>query len=149
MASHHLTTSIDIAAPPERVWSILVDLDRYTAWNPFIRSASGAVTVGARLAVRLHPPGGRPMTFRPTVTTAEPPRRFEWLGHLVVPGLFDGRHRFDLEPSATGTRLTQSEDFTGLLVPVLRRALDGPTRAGFEAMNAALKARAETTGGTD
>jgi hypothetical protein len=37
----------------------------------------------------------------------------------------------------------QSEKFGGILVPFLRKMLDTSTRAGFEALNAALKARAE------
>ena len=39
--------------------------------------------------------------------------------------------------------LIQQERFTGLLVPVFASSLDKHTLAGFHAMNAALKARAE------
>jgi hypothetical protein len=57
-------------------------------------------------------------------------------------GLFDGEHYFILAPGNAGsTILTQGEDFAGLLVPLLRSALEGKTRAGFEAMNLALKQR--------
>jgi len=68
---------------------------------------------------------------------------FEWLGRLVLPGLFDGRHRFELVPDGDGTRLVHTERFTGLLVPLLKKSLDTKTIAGFRAMNTALKARAE------
>jgi hypothetical protein len=70
-------------------------------------------------------------------------RAFEWLGRLVMPLLFDGRHRFELVPNGDGTRLIHTEHFTGLLVPLLKKSLDTKTVAGFEAMNTALKARAE------
>ena len=40
-------------------------------------------------------------------------------------------------------RFTQREEFRGVLVPLLWKQLDTRTRAGFEAMNEALKARAE------
>jgi hypothetical protein len=40
-------------------------------------------------------------------------------------------------------RFVHGESFRGLLVPLLRKNLDGPTRAGFTAMNEALKQRAE------
>ena len=83
------------------------------------------------------------MTFRPTVTALEEGRRLEWLGHLLVPGLFDGRHSFVLHPLPHGgTRLVQSESFTGLLVPLLRATL-ARTEDGLAAMNEALRARAE------
>ena len=82
-------------------------------------------------------------TFEPTVTAVDSGRSFEWLGRLLLPGVFDGRHRFELLPERNGTRFLQTERFTGVLVPLLKKSLDTRTRAGFEAMNAALKARAE------
>jgi hypothetical protein len=60
-----------------------------------------------------------------------------------VPGLFDGRHSFDLAPvGRSETRLTQAEEFSGILVPLMGTMLER-TRAGFEAMNDALRVRAE------
>ena len=65
------------------------------------------------------------------------------MGRLGIPGLFAGRHRFDLVSTDTGTRLVHSEEFTGVLVPVLAKSLDQKTRAGFESMNVAMKERIE------
>jgi hypothetical protein len=138
---HELCTAIDIEAEPETVWRHLADLATYADWNPFITSASGTPERGRRLELRMAPPGGRAVTFRPQVTTVSPGSALEWLGHLGVPGLFDGRHRFDLIPTDSGTHLIQHETFTGLLVRPLRRSLDTRTRAGFEAMNDALRRR--------
>lgn len=140
---HRLETSIDIGATPEEVWRVLTDLDAYREWNPFIVSSQGTVAVGEKLENRLEPPGGRPMTFRPTVTAVEPNRAFEWLGRLGVPRLFDGRHRFDLEPTPSGTLLRHTEDFNGVLVRPMKKSLDGATVSGFNAMNRALKDRVE------
>lgn len=143
---HHLHTEITIDAEPDRVWRILTDLESYELWNPFVIASEGDVAVGQRLLNRLQIPGRKAQTFKPTVTVVDPPRTFEWLGRLAVPGIFDGRHRFDLEPTADGgTRFVQQEFFTGVLVPVLRSMLDTATRQGFDLMNEALKARAEST----
>jgi hypothetical protein len=61
----------------------------------------------------------------------------------------DGRHRFDLTPTANGgTRLTHSEEISGVLVRPLRKSLDTQTLQGFKAMNNALKAKVETTVGS-
>lgn len=138
-----LHTEIDIEAPPETVWRVLTDFGRYGEWNPFIPRLEGTLAPGNRLTVRLTPPGGRAMTFHPTVLAAERDRAFRWKGHLLIPGLFDGEHAFHLEPRNGGTHFVHSEQFSGLLVPLLARSLDTHTRAGFEAMNEALKARAE------
>ena len=141
---HELHSEIEIEAPPETVWATLTDLERYAEWNPFIVSAEGDVAVGAKLTNRLEPPGGRAMTFRPRVTEVESGRVFEWLGRLGVPGVFDGRHRFELDETGSGTRLTHCESLRGVLVPLLRKSLDTHTLAGFEAMNEALKSRVES-----
>lgn len=143
---HEIRTEIDIDAAPEVVWQVLTDLDRYRDWNPFITSSVGKTAVGETLVNRMEPPGGKPMTFKPRVTVVEEASVFEWLGKLGLPGLFDGRHRFELETTPSGTRLTQHELFSGLLVRLMRKSLDGNTRAGFEAMNVALKERAESVG---
>ena len=141
---HELHTEIDIDAKPEVVWQVLTDLDRYPEWNPFITSAVGTPEVGDKLLNRMEPPGGKAMTFKPQVTVVEDGKTFEWLGTLGFSGVFDGRHRFDIEASPTGTKLIQSESFDGVLVRFMRKSLDTQTKAGFEAMNVALKARAES-----
>ena len=138
---HTLRTEVEIAAPPDEVWSCLTSFADYPQWNPFITSVVGVAAVGQRLTVRLEPPGGRGITMRPTVTDVVPGRVLEWLGRLGLPGIFDGRHRFELHETATGTRLVHGESFRALLVPPMRGSLDGSTRAGFVAMNEALARR--------
>jgi hypothetical protein len=142
-----LRTEIEIQASAERVWQLLTDFPSFPQWNPFIRKASGNISVGERLEVRLQPSGASAMTFRPTVLKVEPNREFRWLGHLLIAGLFDGEHSFTIEPLGEGrVRFTQREIFRGLLVPLLARGLDTDTQRGFEEMNQALKARAEQVG---
>ena len=138
-----IETQIAIAAPPERVWAILTDFPAHASWNPFITAISGEPRQGGRLAIRVEPPGGRGMNFRPRLLAVQPGRELRWLGRLFVPGLFDGEHYFLLEPAAGGTRLTHGEKFSGLLVAMMGRSGFDPIERGFEAMNQALKARAE------
>lgn len=139
----HLSTKIDIDATPETVWAVLSDLSAYPSWNPFIRKAKGTLAAGERLEVELQPVRGRAMRFRPTVLNAQPGRELRWLGRLLMRGLFDGEHRFAIEPTAGGSQLVQEERFTGLLVPLLARGLRRGTLPGFERMNEALKQRVE------
>lgn len=144
MLQHQLRTEIEINAPPDLVWSILTDFACYPMWNPFIRFIRGELEQGARLEVRIQPSGTRGATFRPSVLTADAGRELRWLGHLLFPGIFDGEHRFLIEPVAPGkVRFEQSERFSGILVPIFRGSLDRATKRGFEEMNLALKNRAE------
>jgi hypothetical protein len=141
---HHLDTRIEIASSPERVWSILMDFPAYPRWNPFIRSIAGSPTVGASLSIFIQPSGSRGMRFSPRVLVSEPQREFRWKGRLLVRGLFDGEHFFGLErQSDSRVVFHQGEIFSGVLVPLLKRSLDGATRQGFIAMNEALKREAE------
>lgn len=141
---HEIRTEIDIDATPDVVWKVLTDLDNYREWNPFIVSSLGQVRVGEKLTNSLQRPGKKVMTFKPTVTVVEPGKTFEWLGRLGLPGIFDGRHRFELQGLPDGgTRLVHGEKLNGLLVRVLRSSLDTETKQGFMDMNVALKARAE------
>ena len=139
-----INTEVEISATPARVWEVLMDFPAHAQWNPFVRSIAGTPSVGQRLAVRIQPPGGKAMTFKPKVLNAQPNLELRWLGHLLVPGLFDGEHYFQLHArDGGGTRLLHGERFSGLLVPLFKSNLQGPARAGFEAMNQALKVRAE------
>ena len=143
MSTTELRREIEIDAPPGDVWAVLADTDAYESWNPFIRRLSGELREGARLEARIAPPGGRAMTFKPTVLAAEPGRELRWLGRLLLPGLFDGEHGLRIEPLPGGrSRFVQSERFSGILVRPLGKMLDG-TRLGFEQMNQALKAEVE------
>jgi len=138
-----ISVTTEISAPIEAVWAELSGVDAYAAWNPFITSFAGELSVGSRVEVRIAPPGGRPMTFRPTITELTPEHRIEWVGRFLVRGLVDGRHSFTLDGLEDGrTRLTQAEEFSGVLVPVMASML-ARTREGFAAMNEAVRLRAE------
>jgi hypothetical protein len=92
----------------------------------------------------MQPVGARGVTLRPTVVEATPGHRLRWRGRFGIPGIFDAEHVFTITPrGGGGVRLAQDETFTGALVPLMARSLDRHTRPAFEAMNTALKHRAE------
>lgn len=144
MAKHEIRTEIEIAASAEEVWAILLDFPQHPRWNPFVRQIEGQAKVGERLTVTVKPANGNGMTFRPVVRVAEPRRELRWLGRFLLPGLFDGEHYFRLEPMGKDrVRLVHGEIFSGILVGFAKSGLEGGTKAGFVAMNEALRARAE------
>jgi hypothetical protein len=140
-----IETTTDIQAPAARIWSILTDFPAYPAWNPFITAFEGELRPGARLKITIAPPGHRPMTFRPVVLVVTPDYELRWLGRLLVPGLFDGEHAFGLEQQPESCRFLHGERFSGILLPFIGKQLFEATQQGFEAMNSALKQRAETS----
>ena len=139
-----IETEITIDATPERVWSVLSDFGAYPDWNPFIRRIDGEAAVGERIEVNLQLADSKPKTFRPRVEAFDPPRELRWLGSLGFPGIFDGAHQFRIEPTGGGTRFVHREEFRGVLAGLILRFIGAKTSSGFEAMNTALKQRAES-----
>lgn len=138
-----IRTEIEIDAEAAEVWATLTDFGSYSEWNPFIVEAQGVPAVGARLTMRIRPPGGSTVKVRPRVLRADNARELRWLGHLGVPGIFDGEHYFVLEKRDGGrTHFVQGERFSGVSVPLFGRILR-KTEQGFEMFNRALKERCE------
>ncbi|MCA1746004.1 MAG: SRPBCC domain-containing protein [Bacteroidales bacterium] len=141
-----LTTKIQINATPEKVWSVLSDFENYPKWNPFITSIKGNVIMGKKVTVRLVPPGNKGMTIRPEIMSIVPNKHLSWQGRLLVKGVFDGVHSFDLIENLNGTTtFVHSEKFNGLLVPLMKKFIDQQVKSGFESMNQNLKETVEQT----
>ncbi|WP_222706985.1 SRPBCC domain-containing protein [Neolewinella aurantiaca] len=139
----HIQTTIQLPAPPEKVWAVLTDFDSYPRWNPFVTRAEGDWAVGNTVAITA---GG--MDFKPKVLAFTPDRELRWKGKLLFNGIFDGEHYFLLTDNCDGTtELEHGECFTGLLVPAFRKKLETETKAGFEEMNLALLERMPTRPG--
>lgn len=137
-----IRATTDVDAPADQVWAVLADHASYPEWNPFVRKLTGSLVVGERLVVALQPEGEKITTLKPRVVEFTDGRAFAWLGHFGLPGLLDGRHRFEVSPIEAGrSRLVQSERLSGALVPVVRSMLTGASPKAFVAMNDALAER--------
>jgi uncharacterized protein YndB with AHSA1/START domain len=109
----HDDVTIEIAAPPERVYELVSDITRMGEWSPecyecaWTKGAAGP-EVGARFKAKNK--GGRgPSWFNtPVVSAAEPGREFAF--NRSGPGIGSYTWRYLLEPTDTGTRLTESFD---------------------------------------
>ena len=138
-----IRTEIEINASREKVWNVLMDFDKHSEWNPFIKSISGKSILGGKLEVLLTPPDSNEMTFKPKVVDYRENEQFAWQGKLFIKGIFDGKHIFELTELEGGCRLVHREEFGGILAGALLSRVGENTKKGFQAMNEALKARAE------
>ena len=142
---HEIKTEIEIESTPERVWSILLNFPEHPQWNPFIRSIQGSAEKGERLTISVQSKGGRTMTFRPTVLTATPNQELRWIGRFLLPGIIDGEHYFQILALSPGqVKFVHGEKYSGVLVRFAKSILDREIKAGFMAMNQALKVLAES-----
>jgi len=144
-----LTTFVDIDATAERVWQVLTDLPAYAEWNPFVTEADGALVEGGRLSVSVPPVGVLVQAkLRPTVVEVVPGRRLRLRSQLIrpaIPGLFHVDLTMTITDQDGYVRLWQQDRFGGLLAPLLIGSLNRHRLTAFNAMNDALKRRAEGT----
>lgn len=131
-------TEITIQASPEQVWQVLTQFEKYPEYNIFIKQIEGNLVVGDKLKVTFDG-----MTFKPKVLVCNPNKELRWIGRLGFKGVFDGEHRFVIKDNGDGScTLEQSEHFSGVLVPFLKKLLT-ETEQNFKAMNEVLKREAE------
>lgn len=133
-------TRVEINAPAKDVRAILFGFADYPKWNPFIIKVDGTVAEGSQVYVTVKPVGKDEISGK-TLVTLMTDDHLSWRGSLAIPGLFSGKHDFIIEEAGPGkTVFYNNEKMSGLVIPFYDFK---PTEAGFEAMNQALKARAE------
>ena len=138
-----IETQIDVAASASSLWQILTDFPAYSDWNPFITEIEGRSELGARLRVRICPPGRTAITLKPTILAVAREWELRWRSRRIVPGFFDNEHSFQIRSHGQFCRFHQSERFTGIMVTMVGDDLFDAMQQGFEEMNAAIKLRAE------
>ena len=138
--SRHTVKTVDIDAPPERVFAVLCDVERWPEWTSTMISVQrldqGSLAVGSSAHVRQ--PKLRPAVWQ--VTEFEDNRNFTWAtrapgirmkaGHLV-------------EPRGSGSRVALSFDMSGLIAPLVSRLYGGLIEQYVATESQGLKKRSE------
>lgn len=99
--------TVDVAAPPEKVWSLVSDLPRIAEWSPQV--VKTFVPGGVRRGAKMINLNRRGLLFWPTrseVVAYEPGREVAW--RVSENG---ATWSFTLDPTATGTRLVHRREF--------------------------------------
>ena len=139
------TATVEIGAPIEAVWRILVDFTNYRAWNRFTPSVACSGEPGALVDMQVCFPGAKPMRQVEVLNVFEPPHRLAW-GVIMGSRVFLVANRYQML-EAIGpdrTRYTTIDYVSGLLAPVVNYFYAEPMWAGFQLAADGLKAHAET-----
>ncbi len=136
-----ITTEVD--APPEVVFAVLSEVERWHEWTPTVTSVERLGDAGAPLAVgsriRITQPKVPPSEF--TVTALEPGRGFTLFSRS--PGATVEANHW-VEPAGTGrSRVTLSVTFTGFLGRVIGWIMRGLNQRYLAEEAAGLKRRSE------
>ncbi len=147
--------SVEIDAPLEQVWAVMLDTEAYGEWNPFVVRAECPTPpkVGDPIVLHVRWANGRGTTSPERISTIEPPRDDDGVRRATLAYVFEGwpaklglvrgtrYQRLSQKPGGP-TRYETVEEFSGPLVP-----LAGPRRVedGFRRHAEALKERSEQT----
>jgi hypothetical protein len=135
-----IETKIVINQPIDRVWQLFTDTQSYPEWNTLFDIDKFPTHVGQQINVDLYDED-RNVQFqmKPEIKKINQ-YHLEWEGKLYINGLFNGRHKFVFTKiDANTTELIQSEDFNGLLVPLLNYFVIRSTQLKFDRMNTSFK----------
>jgi uncharacterized membrane protein len=132
--------TVDIAAPPDRVWKVMVDVERWHEWTRSIKSVrrldDGPFGVGSR--ARVSQPRLLPAVW--TVTRFEALRSFTW--SAGSPGFrVSGSH--SVEAIDRGSRVTLALKFEGPFGGIIARVLRNLNLEYLDLEAAGLKRRCE------
>jgi uncharacterized membrane protein len=136
-------TTIEIPAPPSRVWAVMSDIERWPEWTPSITSVQrlddGPIRIGSR--ARVKQPKLASSVFE--IIAWNPERGFDWV--TKSPGI-KGLGRHLIAPTAGGgSRVTLSVTFSGPLTGLITLLFGGLTDRYIRMEAEGLKLRAATS----
>jgi hypothetical protein len=150
--------SVDIDAPIDRVWAVMLDTEAYAEWNPFVVRAECATPpkVGDPIKLHVRWANGRGTTSPERISDVDPPHDDDGVRRATLTYVYEGlpaklglvrgtRHQRLSQAPGGPTRYETVEEFSGPLV-----RLAGPRRVedGFRRHAEALKARSEELAAT-
>ncbi|GAL11566.1 hypothetical protein JCM19233_2556 [Vibrio astriarenae] len=136
LGSKSVHDEIIVPVEPEKVWQVLVDIERYHEWNPAITLVDGSLEEGNKVTYHFQETDSQSANITSKVIKIEPYK------HLNHKGGYWGIITFDqhyyLEPHELGTKFTIHEDYTGVYVNFWDEA---HTQIQYQNMAQALRAR--------
>ena len=133
---HH---EIIINASPEKVWSVLIDTDNYDSWNPVMKLLEGEVKEGNIVKYRFTQDADNVNEIPSHVKRIVPNKLLNQGGG--IPLILTFNHKYILEPSGNGVKLTIHEDYRGIGINFWNPT---PVEAAYGRLNEAIKKRAES-----
>jgi hypothetical protein len=136
---------VEIEAPQQFVWDVLVDYARYPEWNPYTVRVDTRLEVGADVVLHLPHPDrpGETMTTTEVMRVIDPPAHLQYDTADNLPGIFAVRDQWIDDLGGRRCSYRTTDVFSGEHAQVAFDLQGAWVKAGFDAVALSLKARAE------
>jgi uncharacterized protein YndB with AHSA1/START domain len=139
------SVTVEIDAPAQLVWDVMVDYARYPEWNPYTVEVETTLEIGDPIDLTLPNPDGSEGTFvnREFIRVVDPPHHLRYDTGEQMEGIFAYRDQWiePLGPERCTYRTTDT--FSGEHASLVIETTGAWVKEGFDAVAHALKARAE------
>jgi len=140
---HHSESRI--AADREKIWGILMDLDRYPEWNPYTIAMKSTLRVGDPMIMTVKMNAAVTLEQTEHIRVLEPNHKVCWGIETDTPEFNSGERCQWLEPlEGGGTRYVTEDLIEGTANQLVTALFGSDVQRGFDAVAVALKKRAET-----
>jgi hypothetical protein len=133
---------LGVAAPAEVIWEVISDLARWGEWNPAYSKAEGRLSIGAPITLHATYPGLSPHRYEGSIIDWVPDTQLLWQGKLGFMARYMRFVEID-KLSDTGCIVANGEIIDGFGTRYISRQRRASTHRAFEAMDEAIKTRAE------
>jgi len=112
------TNNITISANPERIWSVLTDIEKWPNWNSKIKNPKLKEELNIGVSFTWKTNGSK---IKSQIHTFNPNRAIGWIGQNFVAKAI---HNWYLEPTKNGTKVTVEESMEGWLIQIMSKKMN-------------------------
>jgi hypothetical protein len=136
---------VEIHAPIDTVWGVLIDLENYHAWNRFTPKVETTLEVGSPVILHVQMTPKKMIRQKEWVQAVTPSTELSWgmtMGHPLL--LTATRSQTLTALDAQTTRYETVDKMSGMLVPLVKLLYGKHIEDGFDALVEGLRIRAES-----
>ena len=140
-----VSDTVEIDAPADVVWGVIVDFARYGEWNPFTVKVEAVLELGSPVVLHLPDPANAGETFQTheQISAITPPRHLQYNTGDSIPGVHAVRDQWVEVLGDERSSYRTTDVFSGEHAKAIYDLQAEWVTAGFNATAYALKARAE------
>lgn len=137
------SVTVEIDAPAEFVWSVLIDYAKYPQWNPYTLAVDTTLAIDSPIDLTLPKPDGSEGTWvsREYIREVTPPRLLRYDTGDTFPGLLGVRDQLITPLGSERCSYRTFETFTGKYADAVFAAQQAYVKNGFDSVAHALRDR--------